>query len=233
MWHLCWQFAAPRTGPGWPVPARQGVGPSRRPQKASWSNSYLSNRIQIRESNDHKKSSVCPVMPLVIFSMHMKKYKDRKWLEKRSLKIWRHVTTFGSFRILEDGCRHMVHSMAPHGPTSSHDRPGPLKQRPPDGTRRSCEDIMWSLQSMKASQDVPSILDVMLIIIQSNHPAQERKITTMSAEPSAVSAPVDRRRTCHRRGCEPLHLRQGFGSWFPWPSQVNPKSVWVKWSQAR
>ena len=49
MWHLCWQFAAPRTGPGWPVPARQGVGPSRRPQKASWSNrSAKGTRLSVK-----------------------------------------------------------------------------------------------------------------------------------------------------------------------------------------
>lgn len=119
---------------------------------------------------------------------------------------------FPSLKILQDGYRHVVRSLAPHGPTSSHDRPGPLKQRPPDGT--------WSC-GHKISQGIPRDPTGHANYHPKQSPcSKERKTTTMSAEPSAVRAPVDRRRTCHRRGCEPLHLRQGFGSWFPWPSQV-------------
>ena len=73
---------------------------------------------------------------------------------------------FPSLKILQDGYQHVVRSLAPHGPTSSHDRPGPLKQRPPDGT--------WSC-GHKISQDIQDILHVMLIIIRSNHPAQKRE----------------------------------------------------------
>ena len=87
---------------------------------------------------------------------------------------------FPSLKVLQDGYQHVVRScLAPHGPTSSHDRPGPLKQRPPDGTW-SWHHVVFAkyhvvTRYFKVSQDIQDILHVMLIIIRSNHPAQKRE----------------------------------------------------------
>lgn len=106
----------------------------------------------------------------------MKKYKKTivEAKEFEDLKIW--TQRFPSLKILQDGYRHVVHSLAPHGPTSSHDRPGPLKQRPPDRTRLSWYDMTCGLCKVSCGHKISQgILHVMLIIIRSNHPAQKRE----------------------------------------------------------